>query len=97
MARDLVRTNRAASHDPAGECRQRHTPSAALAVGIAVWAFQPDADFRRRIGRRLESRQGAGTAFGSDLAGWRTAPDGRRFQSRWPDLLLHPAQLQSPI
>ena len=69
----------------------------ASAVDFAVRALQPDADFRRRVGERLESREGAGTAVASQLAGRRAAADGRRLQPRRPDLFLHAAQHQSAI
>ena len=52
-------------------------------------------DLRRRLGERLESREGVGAAGAGDSAARPAAADGHRLESGRPDLLVHAAEHQS--
>ena len=97
MAGDLGRTDRAAGDHSAGNRHERDSGRGASALLLAVRLVGREADLRRRIGQRLESRAGAGAAGAGHLAARRDAADGDRLEPGRPDLFLHAAEHQSQI
>ena len=77
---------------------ERNPASGAPALRfVSVRAFQRDADLRRRIGERLESRESSGAAFPGHSAARSAAADGHRLEPGRPDLLVHAAQHQPAV